>query len=159
MKARLISRAARRLPSARKQAGAAIIEFAFVALIFLTLLIGIMELGRWLFTLNAAAEATRWGARLAVVCGSTEGKIQSHVAVMLRSGSGQIKVTYTPSACNTADCMVTVRLDGAKFKTYIPFLGGSWAIPQFPTTLPRESLGTFPEGSPPVIPTNDVCPV
>ena len=42
-----------------RQRGAAIIEFALVAMIFFTLLIGVMEFGRWLFTLNAAGEATR----------------------------------------------------------------------------------------------------
>ena len=46
----------------------AAVEFALVAALFFTLLIGIMEMGRVLFYWNSAAEATRLGARLAVVC-------------------------------------------------------------------------------------------
>jgi len=151
----------------REQAGVAMVELALVAIVFLAILIGIMEFGRWLFTLNAAVEATRWGARLAVVCGSPEEKIQSQVAVMLRSG-GNLEITmssatsekldYPTTTCITSDCMVTVKLVGAEFKPMIPYLGGSWPIPEFTTTLSRESLAVFPEGNPPVIPKNDICP-
>jgi Flp pilus assembly protein TadG len=51
-----------------KQQGAAIVEFAFVAVVLFTVLLAIMDFGRILFAWNAAAEATRWGARVAVVC-------------------------------------------------------------------------------------------
>lgn len=151
MKPMLMSRAARKFTSLRRQAGAAIVEFALVALIFLTILIGIMEFGRWLFTLNAAAEATRWGARLAVVCGSTDTQINTYVAVMLRSGNGSITTVREPTACAAADCLVTATLVGATFKPLIPFLGGSYAIPNFTTSLPREALGSAGSAS-------DVCP-
>jgi Flp pilus assembly protein TadG len=50
------------------QLGATMVEFAIVAVLFFSLLLGIMDFGRLLFTWNAAAEATRWGARIAVVC-------------------------------------------------------------------------------------------
>ena len=156
-----------RSPSLRAQAGLAMIEFALVAIVFLAILIGIMEFGRWLFTLNAAVEATRWGARLAVVCGSPQDKIQSQVALMLRGG-GNLSISmssaaadslpYPTTTCITSDCMVTVKLVGAEFKPMVPFLGGSWPIPEFTTTLSRESLAVFPEGNPPVIPNNDICP-
>jgi len=60
------------LRSLRKsQRGAAAVEFALVAIVFFMLLIGIVEMGRVLFTWNAAAEATRYGARVAVVCPRT----------------------------------------------------------------------------------------
>ena len=141
------------LASRRQQAGAAMIEFAMVAIVFLAVLIGIMELGRWLFTLGAANEATRWGARLAVVCGSSEAALQARVAPMIRS-TGTLSVVYPPSTCST-DCMVTVRLTGARFKPLIPLFPQSpdpdgWLMPDFSTSLPREAMGS--EGA------NDVCP-
>lgn len=151
MKPMLMTHAARRLTSLRRQGGAMIIEFALVALLFFTLLLGIMEFGRWLFTLNAASEATRWGARLVAVCGSTPAQINTQVAVMLRSGNGQITIDPPLSACVTPDCIVTVKLVGATFTPMIPFLGGAWAIPNFTTSLPREAMGSA--GSP-----NDGCP-
>jgi Flp pilus assembly protein TadG len=51
-----------------RQQGAYIVEFALVLVLFFTVLLAIMDLGRMLFTWNAAAEATRVGARVSVVC-------------------------------------------------------------------------------------------
>ena len=51
-----------------KQRGVAAVEFALIASIFFTLVFGVMEMGRMLFYMNTAAEATRLGARVAVVC-------------------------------------------------------------------------------------------
>jgi len=46
--------------------GTTVAEFAVVALIFFTLIIGIIEFGRLLYTHNALTDATRRGARYAV---------------------------------------------------------------------------------------------
>ncbi len=48
-----------RRPPARRQKGVAALEFALIASVFFTLLIGVMEMGRVLFYFNTAAEATR----------------------------------------------------------------------------------------------------
>ncbi len=48
-----------------KQRGAAAVEFALVVIILITLLFGLIELGRALFTWNSAVDATRRGARSA----------------------------------------------------------------------------------------------
>ena len=47
--------------------GTTIAEFAMVALLFFTLIFGIIEFGRLLYTHNALADATRRGARFAVL--------------------------------------------------------------------------------------------
>lgn len=54
-------------PVDRSQRGAAVIEFALVALIFFSLLLGIMEFGRMLYLWNTVQEVTRRAARNAVV--------------------------------------------------------------------------------------------
>jgi len=41
----------------RKQAGAAAVEFAVIAALFFTVLIGVMEMGRMIWGWNAAVEA------------------------------------------------------------------------------------------------------
>jgi len=127
--------------SQRRQRGATIVEFALVALIFFTLLIGIMEFGRWLFTLNAASEATRWGARVAVVCDKDDAAIKARMRVMM-SGlkDEQISVNYSPEACETSACMVTVQLKDVTFTPLIPFMGVAVPIPPFTTSLTREHL-------------------
>jgi Flp pilus assembly protein TadG len=139
------------LASRNRQRGAELIEFAFVVMIFLVLLIGIMEFGRWLYSLNAASEATRWAARMAVVCGTTkETLIEQRAFALLRNGNGGIDVVYPASTC-TADCMVTASLTGATFTPLIPFLDASFAMPSFTTTIPVEAMGSA--GIP-----DDVCP-
>jgi len=52
----------------KTQKGAAMVEFALIALLFFMILFGIIEFGRALFTYNTLVEATRRGARVAAVC-------------------------------------------------------------------------------------------
>lgn len=51
----------------QNERGATIAEFAVVALLFFILIFGIIEFGRLLYTHNALADATRRGARYAVL--------------------------------------------------------------------------------------------
>lgn len=50
-----------------RERGTTVAEFAMVALVFFTLIFGIIEFGRLLYTHNALADATRRGARFAVL--------------------------------------------------------------------------------------------
>jgi len=52
----------------KTQHGAALVEFALIALIFFMILFGLFEFARALFTYNTLVEATRRGARVAAVC-------------------------------------------------------------------------------------------
>lgn len=123
------------------QKGATAVEFALVALFFLTLLIGIMEFGRWLFTLNAASEATRWGARLAVVCSMNEPEIKERMRSISRGlTNAQISITYSPPACDSTTCLVNVSLSGVTFTPLIPFLGAAVPVPPYSTSLTRELM-------------------
>jgi Flp pilus assembly protein TadG len=135
---------------ARRQRGTTIIEFALVAAVFFVLLIGIMEFGRWLFTMNAISEATRWGARLAVVC--TKDAAATAIRNKMRSIAGSltnanIVINYhnPPNAVNSCDMSncksVEVTITGATFTAIIPFMNfTNVPIPAFTTTLPRESM-------------------
>lgn len=51
----------------RRQRGSAAVEFALIAIVFFTLLLGIIEFGRLLYLLNTVQEVTRKAAREAVV--------------------------------------------------------------------------------------------
>lgn len=126
------------------QRGVELIEFALVALIFFTLLLGVMEFARWLFTLNAASEATRWGARLAVVCSMDEANIKLRMRQILPEVSdAQISIQYAPPGCGPQSCTsATVSLVNASFIPVMPFLGTSVTLPSFATTLPRELMNS-----------------
>lgn len=131
-----------------RQRGVAAVEFAVVSLLFFTVLLGIMEFGRWLFTLNAAAEATRWGARLAAVCDKDDPDIKARMRAILPGISdAQIILTYTPQNCSPTgtanNCTsVTVSITDATFTPLIPFMGVAVPLPPFATSLPREAMNS-----------------
>lgn len=128
--------------STRRQRGVLIVEFALVALlIFFPLLLGIMEFSRWLFTLNAAAEATRWGARVAVVCNMNEMPVRQKMRATLGGIVDSMVIDYSPAGCDQDTCVaVTTSIVGATFTPMIPYFGVALPIPAFTTTLPRESM-------------------
>lgn len=138
--------AARRDTAARpRQRGAAMVEFALVATLFLTLLLGIVDFGRVLFQWNAAAEATRLGARIAVVCDPNAQAIRARMrTMMLNQGlsDAQLSVTYSPAGCNAGSCTsVTVSIQGYQIPFISPLMGFVMPdVPPFSTTLPRESM-------------------
>lgn len=124
-----------------KQSGAVAVEFALIAFIFFTLLFGIMEMSRILFYMNTAAEATRLGARVAVVCDVNAPVVKTKMINMLGIlTAGDITVDYKPSGCSNSSCeSVTVSVTKS-VNTFIPFLPFTFSMPPFTTTLPRESL-------------------
>lgn len=128
----------------RRQRGATAVEFAIIAAVFLMLLIGAMEMGRLLWTWNAAAEATRLGARLAVVCDPGDADIVTRMQRMLPGlPAGNVSIAYVPGGCTVANCQsVTVSIVGYQHSLVIPFLPMTLALPPFSTRLPRESMSS-----------------
>lgn len=128
------------------QRGAAAVEFALVAGVFFSLLIGVMEMGRLLFYWNTAAEATRLGARIAVVCDVHDGIVKTKMnALFPVIPVGKIEVAYLPNGCEADDncAEVTVRvLPGITIDTAIPYVPLKIPMPGFATTLTRESLSS-----------------
>lgn len=138
---------------ASAQRGVAAVEFAIVSSAFFLLLIGVMELGRVLFYMNSAAEATRLGARIAVVCNLNAAGIQEWMSQRLNLLQPEnIEVVYNPAGCTESSCRsVTVRISpNLTVNTFIPFVTGGFSIvmPPYSTTLPRESMSSV---------DNDLC--
>lgn len=145
-----------RRAGARFQQGAAALEFALVAALFLiALLLGIVEIGRAFFLINATAEATRRGARIAVVCDVSAAQ-QDLIRARMKEYALQvlpndhIAIDYAPANCAPGTCRsVTVSvLPGATFPTFIPFVPLTWELPAFATTLPTESLDSAAGSNP-----------
>lgn len=143
-------------PLSRFQRGAAAVEFAIVAPVFFVLLLGAIEMGRLLWTWNAAAEATRLGARIAVVCPVGAPAIKARMSERLPAlTSKNITVTYLnpphgENTCDTSNCKaVRVALSGYSHQPIIPLsllVPGApsldISIPPFQTTLPREFMNS-----------------
>ena len=85
-------------------------EFALVCGLLCVLLIGAVELGRMAWMWNAAVEATRHGARLAVVCDIGDARIAQRMAGRLPGlRPDQVRIDYLATgqpanACGRADC-------------------------------------------------------
>jgi Flp pilus assembly protein TadG len=132
-----------------RQRGATAVEFAIVVAIFLVMLLGMMEMGRVLYYWNAAAEATRLGARVAAVCDVDDSAVKTRMQDILGLlPAASISVVYEPGGCDLNTCTsVTVSvLAGTSVATYIPFVPLALTLPAFSTTLPRESMRSTIDG-------------
>jgi Flp pilus assembly protein TadG len=142
-----------RLPGARRQRGVAALEFALISTVFFTLLIGIMEMGRVLFYWNTAGEATRMGARVAVVCDIDQSASNPVIKNMQRLlpilQPSNVTVTYAPAGCDATSCTsVTVAIADVAVNTVVPFVPFNLTMPPFSTRLPRESLNSVGGANP-----------
>lgn len=142
---------ARRVNNSKRQSGMAAVEFALCAVfVFFPLFFGIVEMGRLLFYWNAAVEATRVGARTAVVCDKDSPAIFTKMKTMLPilNSDQDISVTYPAANC-TADCQLTVSVKPdvitvTSFTQFVPF--ASIKLPSMSTTLTTESLQSSFDG-------------
>ena len=138
-----------------KQSGATIVEFALVLIIFLTFFLGILDFARMLWTWNAANEATRWGARVSVVCDKSATAVLTNMKKFLpQLTAANVQIDWYNAAGNidtTCDSTVkplcagvNVRITGLNYKWISPIGFANHAaipMPGFSTYLPREIMG------------------
>lgn len=152
----------------RRQDGLYTVEFALVAALFFVLLLGMIEFARALFVWNSLTEATRRGARLAVVCPMDHPSIANVTVFNAPGTDGASPIVAGLDSANVVtdyldqDGAVTanfndiryvrVSIVGFQHTLLIPALlpglpAMTLTAPAFETTLPRESLGAVPDGA------------
>ena len=142
----------------QRQEGVAAVEFALIAAIFFTAFFGATELARLVYVFNTTVEATRAGARIAVVCdnsNATVATIRSRIKTLVPMLTDpEITVSYLPNNSCNADCTwATVKIvSTTQIQTFIPLVPLSLTLPSAATTLPRESMATTLGGG-----TNPMC--
>jgi hypothetical protein len=130
------------------------VEFAIIGALFFIVLFAVIEVGRLLFTWNTLEEATRRGARVAVVC-PIEHPAAANAAVFGDGTSAESPVLPGLSTANIAITYiyedgavlpeyVRVSVVGYRLPLHIPFLNLILDAPAFTTTLQAESLGAVP---------------
>jgi Flp pilus assembly protein TadG len=165
--------------SRRKERGATMAEFAVIASVFFMIIFGIIEFGRLLYTHNALTDASRRGARYAVLHGEDKITCVKNVVVYGETrvdpstcavigtpdplinnlGIGNVVVTYegadadnNPATPPTAFGMnlgtATVSIQNYSFTLAIPFVGKTFTMGAYTTTLTSESAGTEPSPLP-----------
>jgi Flp pilus assembly protein TadG len=89
-----------------KRRGASLVEFAFVAPVFFTLILGIIELGRGCMVQELLTEAARRGCRAGVIEGTSSAQITTAVNNYL-SGLGisgdSVGISVNDAPVNTVD--------------------------------------------------------
>jgi Flp pilus assembly protein TadG len=141
-----------------KQTGATIVEFALVFMIFMTVFLGILDFARMLWTWNAANEATRWGARVSVVCDKNAPAILSSMQKFLpQLTAANVKLDWydaggnISSTCDHTNCAgVNVSITNLDYQWISPIGFSKHApipMPSFSTYLPREIMGQDAQSS------------
>jgi Flp pilus assembly protein TadG len=145
-------------PGLKKLRGSTVVEFALVLIFFLTVFLGILDFARMLWTWNAANEATRWGARISVVCDKGAAAVLANMQQMVpQLADANVQVDWYDAAgnvsttCNSTNCAgVNVSITGLNYQWLSPI---GWAtqaaipMPAFSTYLPREIMGQDPNSS------------
>ena len=160
-----MNRISTNLSMAITQRGTTIVEFAVVGFLFLSLLLGAVELGRWAFTWNLLQEGIRMGARAAAVCPVDAQAIKDIVRFNNPSNTvlndANITVEYLNAGGDIVDdpvggyatiATVAVTLTGYSYSLLIPGIG-TVTVPPMTTKRPRESLGPVPGA----VPGNSIC--
>ena len=134
------------------QHGATTVEMALVLLAFLMFLLGVTDVGRMLFTWNAATEATRLGARYAVVCADSGNQAQVLDKMrMMVPEIGSIRLDWVPASCDATNCAgVTVTIENLNYRWISPIVGAVIplrSLPSFSTYLPREMMRRDPNNA------------
>lgn len=151
----------------KTQRGMHTVEFAIIGAMFFVLLFAAIEFGRLMFTWNTLDEASRRGARVAVVCPLDHSAIR-RVALFDSNGStgsspvlpdlteANISIDYLnaagtpladPAGSYLEIAFVRSEVVGYQHQLIIPFFVQEFEMPPFTTVLPRESLGVSPEGT------------
>jgi Flp pilus assembly protein TadG len=135
----------------RDQSGLAVVEFALIGATAMLVLFACIEFARFAFVLNTLAEATRRGARVAVVSNASAATTATLAYADYIPGMSASNVSvayYTESGgppTGPADtALVSVAITGYTHTLLVPFTDLSVQVPPFTTTLPVESMGIAP---------------
>jgi Flp pilus assembly protein TadG len=142
----------------KKQTGSVVVEFALVLIIFLTFLLGILDFARMLWTWNAATEATRWGARTAVVCDKGATAVLANMQKFVpQLTAANVQIDWYDAAgnistsCDSTSCAgVNVKIVNLNYRWISPIGFANQAaipMPGFSSFLPREAMGRDPNSS------------
>ena len=146
--------------SKRNERGASLLELAIVASIFFTALFGVLEFGRLLWVHNTLRDASRRGARYAVVRKNDAAGIAAVKNMVVYGDPNANPATATPVAAGLTTSNVqidyanfngiqlsaraSVSITGYQFKFSVPLIGTTLNMPSYRTSQTGESAGFVP---------------
>lgn len=96
----------------RKRSGAATVELAVILPVFVTIMLGMIEVGRGLMVGQLMTNAAREGARLAVVNGTTNTDVTNQIKTFLQ-GSANVAQADVNVAITISNAAAAGQLTGA----------------------------------------------
>lgn len=136
----------------KKEGGSAAVEFAWVVTVLVVLVLGVVDLGRWLAAAASLHEAARLGARVAVVCDLDDPQVNSRALARLvglnaLAQAPTLTVARVPDGCTGTTCQrLRVSLSGAVLQGVMPGWSSGLPLPAAVVELPRESLSSQLDG-------------
>ena len=128
----------------KNRQGAAVVEFALVVPIFILLVFGMVEFGRAVMVQQVLVNASREGARHAVLDGSTlteiESRIEGYLAPSMINGA---TIAYEVNGAIVTDPGIAQFGDAVTVRISVPFDNVSWLpVPRYigGTTLSASSI-------------------
>ncbi|HEY1403618.1 MAG TPA: TadE/TadG family type IV pilus assembly protein [Pyrinomonadaceae bacterium] len=139
--------------------GAALLEFAIGATIFVSAMFGVLEVGRMLWVHNSLVDATRRAARYAVNQGmSTQAQTEAKNMAVYGNAAGtgqslvqdltaaQVKITYQNFQLGGGT--VTAEIENYDFSFVLPLVSKTMRLPAYKTSLTAENAGYVPNAIP-----------
>lgn len=108
----------------RKRRGAAVVEFAIVAPLFFLLIFGMIEYGRMVMVQQVITNASREGARRAVLDGATAAQVKTTVDGYLSSAGITFKDSYV--TLDPTDPASAGYREAVTVQVTVPFADVSW---------------------------------
>ena len=105
----------------RDQHAASAVEFALVLPLLLWFLLGIIDVGRLMYTWNMAEKATQMGVRYAVVTGFVASNLNNDFTVThnLVGGDPVPAATFSTTLCNTTNCTPNWGYDATAYNNIV----------------------------------------
>lgn len=145
----------------RGERGATLLEFVITASVWLMMLISIVAGAHLFYTHNALVEATRRGARYAVLhdAAANPGAVKNVVAYGTPTPAAGAQpfvqgldparhVSVEPVGLGVGQGRVRVGIQNYKYKFTVPFITVTLDMPAYGTTMAGECAGQFPETLP-----------
>jgi Flp pilus assembly protein TadG len=110
--------------SSRKRRGAAVVEFAVVAPLFFLLVFGMIEFGRMIMVQQVLTNASREGARRAVLDGATALGVKQ--AVIDNMGDAQLMIDVDNVDISPSDPSTAAYGTAISVTVHVPFSQVSW---------------------------------
>ncbi|MGF1755145.1 pilus assembly protein [Vibrio makurazakiensis] len=145
----------------KKTSGITIIEFTITSSFLMLVLLSIVSLGYFMYSMQAVNDAVRTAARMASVCQISDSGIKDYVSnnsyvSIIENENIEIDYLDESGTVLAAPSSEDVRFVRAKavdldfqFISLLSFLGDSGLIEfaSFETVIPSESLGLVPDGT------------